>query len=62
MTFSVDSYHDNRIDLRSEYDMLQTAVSNGNVSMAVYGQRYAVKDIVFIGTFDQICPRNCYQG
>ncbi|XP_052068063.1 uncharacterized protein LOC127707518 [Mytilus californianus] len=62
VTFSVDSSYDNSIDLRSEYDILQKAVTNGKVNVTVNEQTYDVKYIFFIGSFDHLCPRSCDEG
>ncbi|XP_076070324.1 uncharacterized protein LOC143041995 isoform X3 [Mytilus galloprovincialis] len=62
VTFSVDSSYDNSIDLRSEYDILQKAVTNGQVNVTIFDQTYDVKYVFFIGSFDYICPRSCDEG
>ncbi|CAC5364285.1 unnamed protein product [Mytilus coruscus] len=62
VTFSVDSSYDNSIDLRSEYDILQKAVTNGKVNVTVFDQAYDVKYVFFIGSFDHLCPRRCDEG
>lgn len=49
-------------DLPKEYTPLRDRVNQGLLDISLFGRQYTANYTFFIGSFSELCPRQCHQA